>query len=236
VRLAFSYARLESLELVRLPSFIVPTLLFPALFFLCFVVPGAGHGQADLLLASYVGFAFLGIAFFQFGVGIAAERTSPWEGYLRTLPAAPRTRFAGKVCSALALATASGLVVVAVALATTPARLGGLEWLLLATGLLAGSIPFVLLGIALGYLCGPKSALPLANLLYLGLAYLGGVWTGSDRLPGSVAVVSPYLPTRVDGDPLGRGRRHDRRRPVLGCARGLGRCIRSPRGLGVPTR
>ena len=196
MKLALNYARMESLELVRLPSFIVPTLLFPALFFLFFVVPGAPNDEADLLLASYVGFAFLGIAFFQFGVGIAAERTSPWEVYLRTLPVAPRTRFTGKVLSALALATASGLVVIAVALATTSAHLGPLEWLSLAAGLLGGSVPFVLLGVALGYLCGPKGALPLANLLYLSLAYLGGVWTGAGRLPTAVSLFSPYLPTR----------------------------------------
>ena len=35
-------------------------------------------------------------------------------------------------------------------------------------------MPFGLLGIALGYWATPRGALPLANVLYLGLAYAGG--------------------------------------------------------------
>ena len=35
------------------------------------------------------GFAVIGVAFFQFGVGIAVDRASPWEAYLRTLPVGP---------------------------------------------------------------------------------------------------------------------------------------------------
>ena len=32
-------------------------------------------------MASFAAYAVLGIAFFQFGVGIAAEREEPWESY-----------------------------------------------------------------------------------------------------------------------------------------------------------
>ena len=202
MRLALVHARAETLELARYPSFVVPTLLFPALFFLLFAVPGARPFQADLLLASYAGFAFLGVAFFQFGVGIAAERASPWDAFVRSLPLRARTRLAGRVLSALLFATASGSVVVAVALATTPASLSAQEWIVLAWALVAGTIPFALLGIALGYLTSPKAALPIANVLYLVLAYLGSLWVRPGHLPPVVASVSPALPTRQWADVL----------------------------------
>src|SRR4029453_14725769 len=101
VRLVLLHARAATLELLRYPTFSVPTLAFPALFFLLFVAPRS-EAETDpvLLLASFAGFAVLGVSFFQFGVGIAAERESPWERFVRTLPVRVRVRFAARVLSA----------------------------------------------------------------------------------------------------------------------------------------
>jgi ABC-2 type transport system permease protein len=200
MRLALVHARLETLELGRYPSFVVPTLLFPAMFFVLFVVPGVGAVDADAFLAMYVAFAFLGVAFFQFGVGIAAERTSSWALFLRTLPASTFAHLAGRVVSALAFSIVSGTIVVAVATVLTSARLDAIEWLALSVSLVLGVVPFALLGIAIGYLVRPKGALPVANVLYLALAYAGGLWTGVARLPDAIAELSTALPTRQWAD------------------------------------
>jgi ABC-2 type transport system permease protein len=195
VRLLIVHLRASTLELARLPSFSLPTLLFPALFFLAFGAPHAGR-RADVYLASFAGFAVLGVAFFQFGVGIAAERASPWERYLRTLPVTARARFGARVLSALGFGLASAVLVAAVALATIDVHLTAIRWLELTAALAAGALPFALLGIAIGYWTSPRGALPLANILYLGLSFAGGLWTAGRDLPHVVARVSPYLPTR----------------------------------------
>jgi len=194
------HARMETLELARYPSFVVPTLLFPGLFFLFFVVPGVEAKDAEELMATYMAFAFLGVCFFQFGVGIAVERVTAWALYLRTLPVPGAARQAGRVVSALAFAVASGLVVVAVASAFTDGRLAPLGWPALFAALTAGAVPFALLGIGIGYLVSPRGALPIANIVYLALAYLGGLWTGPDRLPAAVDEISRGLPTRAYAD------------------------------------
>lgn len=201
MRLAYQHLRAETLELLRYPSFSVPTLLFPTMFFLFFVAPHS-HRRPNLFMASYAAFALLGVAFFQFGVGIAAERASPWQVFLRALPAAPAARFAARVAAALEFGLAAAAAVVATALLTTSAGLDARRWLALVAVLLAGSVPFALLGIAIGYWATPKGALPLANVLYLGLSYAGGLWTGAGDLPRIVREVSPYLPTRRWGDLL----------------------------------
>jgi ABC-2 type transport system permease protein len=202
MRLALLHARAGTMELLRLPAFAVPTVGFPSLFFLFFAVPGLAAQEPELATALYAGFAVLGVAFFQFGVGIAVERVSPWEQYLRTLPLAARTRFAGRVLSALAFGAASSAVVVCVAVLTVSPQLSALAWLELAGALLAGSTPFALLGIALGYLASPKGALPIANVVYLALSYAGGLWTGPEGLPGAVQGISEWLPTRAYADLL----------------------------------
>ena len=201
MRLVLVHARASTLELLRYPAFSVPTIAFPALFFLLFVAPRS-DADPTLLLASFAGFAVLAVAFFQFGVGIAAEREAPWEWFVRTLPLRARTRFAARVLSASLFGVASAGLVVAAALATTDAHLAPVRWVALVVALLLGSVPFALLGIALGYWASPRGALPLANILYLVLAFAGGLWTTPAHLPDAVASVSPLVPTRPFGNVL----------------------------------
>jgi ABC-2 type transport system permease protein len=201
MRLVFLHARAATLELLRYPAFSVPTLGFPALFFLLFVSPRP-EGDADLLLASFAGFAVLAVAFFQFGVGIAAEREAPWERFVRTLPLRLRVRFAARVVSGALFGLGSALLVAVAALATTDAGLPPSRWIALAGALALGSIPFALLGIALGYWASPRSALPVANVLYLVLSFLGALWTTPEHLPSSLEAISPLVPTRQFGNVL----------------------------------
>jgi ABC-2 type transport system permease protein len=201
MRLTARYARAMTLELLRYPAFSVPTIAFPGLFFLLFVSSREDR-DATLLLASFAGFAFLAVAFFQFGVGIAAERETPWERFLRTLPAKTSVRFAARLLSGTVFGLASAGVVVLVGLATTDAHLTAVRWGALVLALIAGAVPFALLGIALGYWASPRGALPLANILYLVLAFAGGLWTTPANLPSSVASISPLVPTRQFGNVL----------------------------------
>ncbi|MGI8420819.1 MAG: ABC transporter permease [Gaiellaceae bacterium] len=191
----WAQARAATVELVRYPSFSIPTLALPAIVFVIF---GASQNAetARLAMASYAAFAFLGVAFFQFGVGIATEQTSPWHTYLRILAAGPGSRFGARILSALAFGLASGAVVIVAALVTTDVSLPAGRWALLLATLVVGTIPFALLGIAIGYWFSPRGALPVANLLYLALSFLGGLWTASRHATGLAGAVAPYTPTR----------------------------------------
>jgi ABC-2 type transport system permease protein len=198
VKLLFAHLKVEILELIRLPAYSVPTLIMPSLMFLMFggtrstTVSGANYH-----MASYATFAVMGIAFSQFGVGIANDRESPWQVYLRILPVSALTRFAARVDAAVVFALLSVGLVLMLAAAVTPAELVWTRWCIFLVVLLMGSIPIGLLGIALGYWAGPKSALPIANILFLTLAFAGGVFLPPTSLPKFVSYISPYLPTRM---------------------------------------
>lgn len=215
MKLLLAHVKAGSLELLRYPSFSVPTLFFPAMFFLFFVATRSdlSERRADLYLASFVGFAVLGVAFFQFGVGIAVDRTSPWETYLRSLPITLRVRFGARIVSALQFGLASAFAVVVTAVLTTSAGLPAGRWLLLGATALAGSIPFALMGIALGYWASPRGALPIANVLYLALAFAGGLWTAGDETSSSFDDLSALLPTRQFAEVLWGATRGDIWRP-----------------------
>lgn len=201
MRLTLAHARVQIVELVRFPGFTAGTLAFPGVVFVLFGLPRAGH-DPELVLASYCAFGVIGVGFFQFGVSGAIERGSPWQAWLRTLPAPPSVRIAARVLAALAFTAASIAVVVVLSLTTTPASLSAIEWLRLAAALVAGSAPFVVLGLTIAYWTSPRSALPVANVLYMLLAYAGGLWTGPADLPRAVRAISPYTPARQWGDVL----------------------------------
>jgi ABC-2 type transport system permease protein len=201
MRLVLVHARAMTVELLRYPAYLVPTLLLPTVFFLFFVEPGP-RVAATARMATFAGFAVIGVAFFQFGVGIAIDRASPWEAYLRTLPVGAPARLAARLASAALFACGAAALLVATAIWSSNASLTAAGWAGFVAALAVGTVPFACLGFTLGYWAPPKAALPIANLLYLVLAYAGGLWTRPSTLPAGVAGVSRYLPTRAYADAL----------------------------------
>jgi ABC-2 type transport system permease protein len=199
-----AHARLQLVDLFRSPGYVVPTVGFPALFFTLFALPFARTSApaADTLVLSYVAFAVVGVALYQFGVGIAAERGRPWERYLRTLPASTAERFAARTVSAMAFAVLSATVVAIVARVLTPIDFTPLQWLQAFAYVLIGGIPFVMIGVTIGYWVSARAAVPMATACNLLLAYAGGLWIPPQYLPHALQSVSPYLPTRAFGDLL----------------------------------
>jgi ABC-2 type transport system permease protein len=195
MRLALVHARVTLLGLGRYPAFAVPTLLLPTLFFVLFGLPNS-QVPHHVLTASFAAYAVFTVVFFQFGVGIAGERESTWEWYLRTLPVRLWVRFLGRVVAAFTFAAGGVGLLVATAAATGFAGFGAMAWLRFLLALVAGAVPLSLLGIALGYWVPARGALAVANVLYLVFAYAGGLWTGPRGLPSAAERVSPLLPTR----------------------------------------
>jgi ABC-2 type transport system permease protein len=198
-----AHVRARLLELLRIPAFIVPTLTFPALFFLLFAMPWAHTREiATGEMLSFVAFAVIGVTLFQFGVGVSAERAQPWERYLRTLPAPLAARFGARLVCALVFGAISAALVVLLAVSRTPAALSTAGWFELAAFALAGGVPFVLFGLTIGYWTNGRAAVPIANVLYLLLSFAGGLWMPPAFLPHFAQIVSPYLPTRQFGELL----------------------------------
>src|SRR3546814_8544474 len=78
--------------MLRTPSFALPVLLFPALFYTLFglVLNRADGGvAATYLLATYGVFGVMGAGLFGFGVVVAMERERGFLAYKRALPLPP---------------------------------------------------------------------------------------------------------------------------------------------------
>ena len=199
--LLIEHFRAAMLGLIRTPAYSATTILIPSVVFIFLGATFADTRQsANLALGSISVFAVLGIAFFQFGVGIANERHSPWETFARILPVSRATRFAAMVLSGLTFTAAALMVLIAVALVSTDVGMAPGNWIRLLASLLVGAVPMAVLGIAIGYWCHPKAALPVANILNLALAFAGGLFFRPELLPDFLDRFSRLLPTRHMGE------------------------------------
>ena len=197
-RLALRHCQVELLGQLREPGYLVQALIFPTMFFLFFGVAIAGNTiEANLVLASYATYAFLGVVFIQYTGGIAQSRQMKWEAFLRTLPASYSHRFVGWSLSGLIIGIVSLALVAATAFVTTGASAGVEEWLFLGLALLFGSTTMALVAMVFGYWLRPGIAVPISNVVYLSLAYAGGLWTSPEDLPEWLQHISPFLPTRL---------------------------------------
>ena len=189
--------------LIRTPVYWAPVVLFPTLLYSFFGLPPALRSPeiADFLLASWSAFAVIGVGFFQFGVSIAQARESKWEEYARTLPIGAGPRLAGQAASAFVFTAAALALLWSLAALMGATSMGVAQFAhLFLVLIVGGALPFVMLGSALGYLMPPRGAVPIANLIYLPLAYFGGLWMPPSMLPDVVARVSPFTPTRHVGE------------------------------------
>jgi ABC-2 type transport system permease protein len=195
--LALTHARFQILEISRIPIAVIGTAFWPAASMLAFVVPFAGGDPtyATYATASMITFAVMSTNLFQYGVGVAEDRAQPWDPYVRTLPAGAFPRFAGRVLAALTMMVVSLLPVVLIAAFLTEATVTTAAFILTigVTALIA--IPFILMGLAIGYSMPQKAAIVVAQVLFFPLAFAGGLMTAPGSAPGVIEDIAPYLPT-----------------------------------------
>ena len=193
-------ARFEFLKNLRLPVFSLSTMLFPVMFYLMFGL-AFGGGDIDtaprpLYFAVSIGaFGVVGACLFGFGVGVAIERGQGWTRLRRAFPAPPMAYFVAKMFMATVFSLAIVATLLTLAFAFGGSSLAATDLLRVVAVLLAGTLPFCAMGLALGCLLGPNSAPAVVNLLYLPMGFAGGLWIPMQYMPDFMKTIAPSLPT-----------------------------------------
>ena len=216
LRMLLMQTRSELLMRWRVPAFSVTNLALPIVFFTFFGLPVAHVRRADgvsigaYLLASFGAYAVGNVMIYGFGIGVANERAMKIDRLMRASPLPPLVFMLAKVVTALvfaflALVLLIGFGIVAGGIHQTPA-----VWATIIGRLLAGSLPFIALGFAIGYWSGPHAAPAVANLIYLPLSFASGLFVPLNQLPGFVRTLAPFLPSyhyaQLAWSALGAGR------------------------------
>lgn len=202
--LAWLHTRFQLLETIRVPIAVIGNLLFPGVALLFFVVPQQAVASQPLVAVGAVAqlgtFAVMSACLFTLGAGVAEDRQLAFDPYVRTLPAGAGPRLAGRVVTGIVFCLSAQVPVLAIALllteaSTSPWRvLGGLALVPVI------AVPFLLLGLAIGYAMSAKAALAVVQAVLFPLAFAGGLFLPPELFPGWLDAVSHALPSRAARD------------------------------------
>lgn len=185
----------------RVPGFSVTSLALPVVFFTFFglrfapLTDASGFSVGAYLLASFGAYSVGQVMVYSFGIGVAAERALKQDLLMRATPLPPVIHLLARVLNALLFAFVSLVVLIAYGVVVGGVRQDLGVWATIVWRLLAGSLPFIALGFAIGYTAGTNAAPALANLIYLPLSFASGLFIPISQLPSFVQQVAPYLPT-----------------------------------------
>lgn len=214
-RVTALHAKYTLLETFRIPIAVIGSLVFPALALLFFVVPNRSVADdpafATQAVISLSVFAVLSNGLFSFGLTIAENREKPWDPYLRTLPASGVARVLAQVFSTGALGLVAILPVLVVGGLLTAATAPPLRIVVGFAALAISAVPFMLIGICIGYAMPTKAAIAVVQVVMFGLAFGGGLFLPPQIFAPWLDALSRFLPTRqarefviwaVQGGPL----------------------------------
>jgi ABC-2 type transport system permease protein len=195
----------EFLKLWRVPAFSLTSLFLPVIFY-AFI--GIGQSKQEIFpgvlfgsyfLASMAVYAVANVMIFSFGISVATERGMKMDVLMRATPMPPWVYLLSKCITALVFAAMTLVVLFPFAYVAGNVRLDASEWFTLAYRVLLGSIPFIALCFAIGYLSGPNSAVAVINLIYLPTAFASGLFFPKQLLPQFIQNIAPYLPLHFFG-------------------------------------
>ena len=192
--------RLSLTILFRQPGFWVPSVLFPAMLYAFFGAQSGDGRWAANAMASFSIYAVLGVGFYQFGVSLAQDRESEFATWQRSLPRHQANQWLARIVASLVFVSLAVCLVVMAAKLLTEIELAAVGWARLGLVCLLATIPATVMGVALGSVSSARAAVPIANLIFLPLAYMGGLWIPPMALPDPIAAMSQWTPTRAMGE------------------------------------
>lgn len=198
--LAVVHAKYNLVETARIPIALIGSLVFPALALLFFVVPqrtvAADPEFATQAVISLSVFAVMSNSLFSFGLTIAENREKPWDPYLRTLPAPGLSRVLAHVFSTGLMGIAAIIPVIVIGGVFTAA---GASFPRILAGMLAlavSALPFMFIGIAIGYAMPAKAAIAVVQVVMFALAFAGGLFLPPFLFADWLNTLSKFMPSR----------------------------------------
>lgn len=198
--LAVLHARYSLLETMRVPIAVIGSLVFPALALVFFVVPQRTVAEnpefATQAVISLSVFAIMSNSLFSFGISISEDREKPWDPYLRTLPVPGISRVLAYVFSIGLMGVAAIIPVIVIGALFTAAQASIPGMLLGLLALTVSALPFMLIGIAIGYSMPSKAAIAVIQIVMFGFAFVGGLFLPPVMFAPWLDTVSKFFSTR----------------------------------------
>jgi len=196
----FAYLRFELRRMIREPRILVFTVLMPVASYVVFTGFGNMTDKVDglpLAATIMVGIAGYGaiIGVLSLGSAVSVERTQGWLRQLRVTPLRPRAVVAVKAFTSTLIAIPSIIGVGIAGYVEHHIHLTLSQWLLILVVMWVGTVPFALLGLAIGYALPPNVASPASFVLFFSLSVLGGLLVPTVAFPSAMQRLAHALPS-----------------------------------------
>jgi ABC-2 type transport system permease protein len=177
------------------------TLGFPVVFYGLFLhslepaVHLAGTTWNTYFMVSMASFGAVVAALNAGGTRLAAERASGWTRQLSVTPLPAWSYVTTKIAASMVIALPVICVVEMTGLLVGGVSLGLGTWVVLTAVLWAGTLPFVVLGVLVGFVASSETAYPLVTALMFLLSFFGGLFTPVADMPTVLRHVAAFLPS-----------------------------------------
>ncbi len=197
----FAYTLFEVRRTLRNPKFLLLVAAVPVLLYVISVnnsrhgFTPSGTSAASWYLASASVIGVLGSALTGANARLAAERASGWYRQLRTTPLGDARWLVGRLLAGLVVVLPVVIIVAGVAIAWGGVQLPTTTWLALLLVLLAGAVPAVLAGLALGLALRSEAAQAAQAVVFVALAFFGGAFADTEVPPPGTRILVESMPS-----------------------------------------
>lgn len=189
--------KFEFLGALRTIAFALPFLVLPIAIYLLFGVAISAEAIAknpalgSYLFCGFSTFAVSGPAIFGIAWGVAMERDAGLLKLKRALPLPPGSYLLAKVLMAVLFAALAFTTLLITALLVGKLALSAFQLAAIAGVMILGVLPFCAIGMFLGVYVSGSAAPGIANLVYLPMMWLGGLFFPLPKFLQAQSVIWP---------------------------------------------
>jgi ABC-2 type transport system permease protein len=195
-----AYARLELRRALRNRRHVMFSVGIPVFFYLLYTgVLGGKDAAVDptwsaTFMISMAAYGMIAASLAS-AMPIAQERASGWTRQLRITPLAPSAWIVTKLLVAYLTGLPALVLVSLAAIVLNHVDLPPATWVAILVSMAIGVLPFVGLGMLIGFVLDVNSAQGAMTITSIGLAVMGGLWAPLSTFPDGLATIGRMLPS-----------------------------------------
>ncbi|BAS44933.1 ABC transporter permease [Staphylococcus schleiferi] len=196
----FAYLLSELRLLFRFKTRLILSIFIPLAFYLLFtsIIQAPEAEMAEInknAMYSMTTFSLTSFCLFSFPLELIDERKKGWYKNLMTTPLKPFDYFSVKIIKTMFQFVLAIFIIFGTAAFYKGVHLSLSQWILSGVVLWIGASLFLSLGVLLAQINDTQKASGIGNILYLGLAVLGGLWFPIDTFPSFMKPIAHLTPT-----------------------------------------
>ena len=196
----WAYFKSELLLLTRKKSYLILSIMLPLVFYLIFTalldLPKEYEAKFyKEYMFSMATFSLSSFCIMTFPLEMIEDKKIGWSKNLFKTPLSPSYYYVGKVMKLMCMFCLAIIALFLTGAFYKGVEMSASEWIGSGLMLWVGSSMFLSMGVLISQIKDIQKASAIANIIYLGLAVLGGLWFPTDQFPDWLKHVSFATPT-----------------------------------------